>query len=700
MNNKKGFTLVELIAVIVVLSIVITISSLSIVSIQGKLKEKKKDRLLKVIKVSAEKYVEDTGLKKVYIDTLIKEGYITADLIDKSGEKVILNPIDNTPLNCYYYDFTDKTNSFKSGNCNPDLVSDAVLNIRYCTGNSCNPNNEVPNIWINNSNVYLGVVSSYIDIIDDPSTTYTWISPLAPDVLYSGKNYKVVLPSSNYVDEVYEVTARNNGKNYTVKARVRIDAAKPKVVSVSIDNAEGFAREKIISAKLTDLGSGIAAYMINTSSSAPSAGASGWTTISNNPKEYMVSNYNVLENGTYYVWVKDVAGNINAPGGNSIIVKNIDRTPPICIISGDSTTWTKDNRTISYGCSDNVSGCSKSNSGGSIEFSTTIKIGVIPSYIIKDVAGNETTCEAQNANVYVDKTDPACGTINVSGTSGTNGWYRSNVTISKTNGSDNHSGHASTMIDKDKIENETTTSGEVVTLTTTDKAGNTCTTSKTIKIDKTNPTCGKISISGTSGTNGWYTSSVTISKTNGSDELSGHASTTIDKTSIKKNTTSSGKKVTLTTTDKAGNTCTTSKTIKIDKTAPTCTIEKSNTGTTTGVTVDVQCEDSNSGCDNINETNVTLSKTYTVTDKAGNKGSCAVTIASSNCNCQQCNSKTCMSDGWGYCDKVIFDKGQFSGSNECYAAGGSVSNDGKCIETYKCCKKFVKVPCNCQTCYS
>ena len=52
--------------------------------------------------------------------------------------------------------------------------------------------------------------------------------------------------------------------------------------------------------------------------------------------------------------------------------------------------------------------------------------------------------------------------------------------------------------------------------------------------------------------------------------MSGHASTTVNKTSITSDT--SGTTVTLTTTDNAGNTCTTTKTIKIDKTAPTLTV--------------------------------------------------------------------------------------------------------------------------------
>ena len=179
-----------------------------------------------------------------------------------------------------------------------------------------------------------------------------------------------------------------------------------------------------------------------------------------------------------------------------------------------------------------------------------------------DKAGNASDW-SEPYYIKIDKTDPTCGTISFGGTVGDNGWYRSNVTVNKTDGSDSLSGHKSTTVSQSSITSDTT--GTTVTLTTTDNAGNTCKTTKTVKVDKTNPTCGTISFVGTAGDNGWYRSKVTVNKTDGSDATSGHASTTVSHTSVSD---TAGTTVTLTTKDNAGNICTTSDTVKVDTVAP------------------------------------------------------------------------------------------------------------------------------------
>ena len=80
-------------------------------------------------------------------------------------------------------------------------------------------------------------------------------------------------------------------------------------------------------------------------------------------------------------------------------IKFIDNTNPSCSnITGVSTQWTNDDRTISVTCSDSGSGCK--NERVSQTFNKTTKTSVITIY---DKVGNKTDCPV---NVYIDKTAP------------------------------------------------------------------------------------------------------------------------------------------------------------------------------------------------------------------------------------------------------------------------------------------------------
>ena len=121
-------------------------------------------------------------------------------------------------------------------------------------------------------------------------------------------------------------------------------------------------------------------------------------------------------------------------------VSHDDSAPPVCgIITGASTDWTKESRTITVSCSDAESGCTRNKF--SRVFNTTTKVGQVK---ISDKSGKTTECDV---NVYVDKTEPTCelkvdGDENIEST----GWSSGrNVVVSYKPNSrkDEHSGIAS-----------------------------------------------------------------------------------------------------------------------------------------------------------------------------------------------------------------------------------------------------------------
>jgi len=95
--NKNGFTLVELIAVMVILSLLIVICLTTFTNISRSLKKSMSEDLLNKIKVSAENYATDTNRKTFFVQDLIYAGYLAGDEDDN-----VYSPLSkNVRMNCY-----------------------------------------------------------------------------------------------------------------------------------------------------------------------------------------------------------------------------------------------------------------------------------------------------------------------------------------------------------------------------------------------------------------------------------------------------------------------------------------------------------------------------------------------------------------------------------------------------------------------
>ena len=201
----------------------------------------------------------------------------------------------------------------------------------------------------------------------------------------------------------------------------------------------------------------------------------------------------------------------------------------------------------------------------------------------------------------IDKENPNAGTLlmklnNNTGANYTNNtWTNKDVYIEAVHGTDGQSGHKETTYSingGEQLKDPQTLTEEgtyTIIVTTTDNVGNTSTRSGyTIKIDKTAPTSGTLTMKLNNSTgkdyinDTWTKEDVYLALNNGDDvwngaeKTSGHLSTTYRIGAVGKEITEPGPiiatgehVVTVTTTDKAGNISTKTYTIKIDKDKPT-----------------------------------------------------------------------------------------------------------------------------------
>ena len=181
--------------------------------------------------------------------------------------------------------------------------------------------------------------------------------------------------------------------------------------------------------------------------------------------------------GTVYAVTFD--GN-NYSSSITATLDKIDRTPPACSWSGESTIWTNSNRTITATCNDSKSGCTKDTAIKSWSYTSGTTKEKNLSYTIKDNVGNTATC-SKTANIYVDKEAPTC-----TSSGGSDAWTKDSRTLV---GTCSDSGSRC----KDNVSWYINGEGNWTNLspgTVYDNAGNptVCPKNQIVRIDRTTPT--------------------------------------------------------------------------------------------------------------------------------------------------------------------------------------------------------------------
>ena len=112
-NNKKGFTITEILVVIAIIGIILAISIPSIINIRKRSNERLLESKKDIILVAAELYAKDKNIpsgKKIFVYNLVENGYVNSEIANGSGkcgdaetEKTskgcVIDPTNNQSLN-------------------------------------------------------------------------------------------------------------------------------------------------------------------------------------------------------------------------------------------------------------------------------------------------------------------------------------------------------------------------------------------------------------------------------------------------------------------------------------------------------------------------------------------------------------------------------------------------------------------------
>ncbi|MFC4065322.1 Neogenin [Actinoplanes subglobosus] len=317
----------------------------------------------------------------------------------------------------------------------------------------------------------------------------------------------------------------------------------------------------------------------------------------------------------------DKAGNTTSTS----VTVNVDRTVPAISattdVSPNSAGWYRTAPTVHFTCTDATSGLVSCPDDTTV---TADGAAQVVNGTTTDKAGNTA---ATSVTVSVDRTAPAIIAA-LTGPANGAGWHRAAPTVTFTC-TDTGSGIADCPAD---VKVDADGAGQVVTGTAVDKAGNTTTTSVTVNVDKTAPSI-TAGIDATPNSAGWYRTAPTVTFAC-TDATSGLVSCPEART-----VTADGvdQVVTGSTTDKAGNTATTSVTVNVDKTAPKITAALVGTPNSAGwhrtpPTVKFTCTDTGSGIADcpadatVDADGAAQVVTGTATDKAGNISTVSVTV--------------------------------------------------------------------------
>ena len=294
--KNRGFTLVELIAVIAILAVILLLSLGVFTTVQQSVLDSQYNNLIIDIEAKAEDYARDIGTTDILyinVDFLIKNGYIQAD-----DDNYIYDPRDNSIMNCYKIhimfadgqytaDFLEDENDLNEDNtCNTEELITGEIDI-LCNGGKCS------NDWVGND---ITLTLSGKDSSEILNSTVEWTSLLGTYVIQGpGEEKKLEIIPETVLDTIYSVTVKINDKVYYTNKNIKIDKEGPSL----IENTISIGSNQKLSIDASDLsGSGITGIAL----------ANG----SCNDVTYSMEDIPITSSGKYTLCMQDAVGNVSS----------------------------------------------------------------------------------------------------------------------------------------------------------------------------------------------------------------------------------------------------------------------------------------------------------------------------------------------------------------------------------------------------
>ena len=442
--NKKGYTLIEILAVVILLGILLLIA---VPAINKQLNQFRIDYYTKVESssvaagkdyISDKRYSKPTMLlhaKIVSLETLEKEGYLSEEVKDYAGEVCDKNAtsysyfitvktgekkfVYQTCLKCsadeYYTDTTGEdynlcdpawlTNDRIEYEDDGSLNKDEALYVYYGTTEQDIKKDVGLKYYITKKNskdeelaridnggaVYPKNINELVGLNVNSKVVLNYILPDNTTITKDAIIYKHLAPK---VTMTYQGGPKNgqtyNSGEWSQGVKVRIEFS-------DSDNRE--VLEKIDIKKVE--------YFDETTNS--------WTKICDNVgADYCIWTRTADFNKTVKFRITNDRGHTSDI--SSAYTIKVDNSLPTCGTKVENTTWANVSKTVSVGCVDgDGSGCVKATYSETYPTATVLNKNTT-NITITDTAGNSTTC---NLRVMVDTTKPSSCTVSIKDSKGT-----------------------------------------------------------------------------------------------------------------------------------------------------------------------------------------------------------------------------------------------------------------------------------------